>query len=317
MILETLLFTAGVTLPVCVMLVAGLILKKTGFIDDHFITVSSRLVFNFGLPAVIFFSLSNLGRDTDIDYRLILFALLSILFSFMASWLLSLKTVSSWRDRGVFIQGASRGNLAIIGLALVDNMYGDAGLAMMSVLIAFTVPLLNVLSVTVLSYYSKDSGSHFSLWQLLVDIVRNPLIIAVFCGAAFGFSGFELPGVVDSVGRYFAQITLPLALLGIGGTLSLDALMKTSRASFWAALNKTVVLPLLFIPVAWLMGFGEMELGVLFLMVSCPTAAASFVMTQSFGLNAKLAANIIVLTTLGAMPAVSLGLFVMRVTGVV
>ena len=70
-------------------------------------------------------------------------------------------------------------------------------------------------------------------------------------------------------------------------------------------------------PVAWLMGFGEMELGIVFLLVSCPTAAASFVMAQSFGLNAKLAANIIVLTTLGTMPAISLGLFVIRVTGVV
>ncbi|MCW7554393.1 hypothetical protein NX722_17555 [Endozoicomonas gorgoniicola] len=49
---DTLLFTAGVTLPVCIMLLAGILLKKTGYIDDHFIRVSSRLVFNFGLPAV-------------------------------------------------------------------------------------------------------------------------------------------------------------------------------------------------------------------------------------------------------------------------
>ena len=317
MILETLLFTASVTLPVCVMLVAGILLKKSGSIDDHFINVSSRLVFNFGLPAVIFFSLSGLDRETDIDPQLIMFGILATAFGFFVAWLLSLKSVSVWRDRGIFIQGGSRGNLAIIGLALVANMYGDAGVALMSVLMAFIVPLLNVLSVLVLGYYSKDSNSRFRLRSVLVDIIRNPLIIAVACGAAVGLSGIDLPVVVDKVGHYFAQITLPLALLGIGGSLSIKALRETSKASFWAAFNKIVILPLLFIPAAWLMGFEGMELGVLFLVFSCPTAAASFVMAKSTGLNASLAANIIVLTTLGAMPAVSLGLFIMRVAGVV
>ena len=163
---DTLLFTAGVTLPVCIMLLAGILLKKTGYIDDHFISVSSRLVFNFGFPAVLFF-------------------------------------------------------------------------------------------------------------------------------------------------------TLPLALLGVGGTLSLKALGKTSHVSFLDSLAKVALLPLIVVPVAMLLGYEAMELGVLFLMMSCPTAAASFIMAKASGSNGELAANIIVLTTLASLPAVSLGLFVMRTWGVI
>lgn len=41
-------------------------------------------------------------------------------------------------------------------------------------------------------------------------------------------------------------------------------------------------------------------MGILLLMSSAPTAAASYVMTKAMGGNATLAANIIALTTLGS-----------------
>ena len=99
--------------------------------------------------------------------------------------------------------------------------------------------------------------------------------------------------------------------------MSLKALNKTSQSSFWASLTKIVLLPLIAVPVAMLFGYSEMELGILFLMLSCPTAAASFIMAKASGGNGELAANIIVLTTLGSLPAVSFGLFMMRALGVI
>ncbi|MGI9282321.1 MAG: AEC family transporter [Endozoicomonas sp.] len=317
MLLETLLFTAEVTLPVCVMLLAGILFKKKGVIDDHFISVSSRLVFNFALPAVIFLSLSNLDRSAGLDPMLIGLAFSGSLAGFLLAWVVSLRVTEKREDRGVFIQGAARGNLAIIGLALVANMYGDPGVALMSLMMAFIIPLFNVCSVVVLGIYSQQSGASLSVRGMILDLVRNPLIIAVVLGVLVSLSGVGIPLVVDKVGRYFAQISLPLALLGIGGTLSIQALKETSLASLWASLLKVVWLPLIVVPLAWGMGYDGMELSVIFLLFSCPTAVASFVMAKAFNGNAPLAANIIVLTTLGSLPVVSVGIFFMRSVGVV
>ncbi|MET4693123.1 AEC family transporter [Endozoicomonas lisbonensis] len=314
---DTLLFTAGVTLPVCIMLLAGILLKKTGYIDDHFISVSSRLVFNFGLPAVLFFSLSSLDHSQPFDTDLLLFTCIATVTGFFLAWLLSLKVVPVWQDRGVFIQGAARGNLAVVGLALAGNMYGEEGIALLSLLMVVTIPVYNILSIVLLAYYGQDRSQQVSPLKLFQDIVSNPLIIAVLAGVLFSTTGLEIPAVIDKVGHYFARITLPLALLGVGGTLSLKALGKTSHVSFWASLAKVALLPLIVVPVAMLLGYEAMELGVLFLMMSCPTAAASFIMAKASGGNGELAANIIVLTTLASLPAVSLGLFVMKTWGVI
>ena len=214
--LDTLLFAAGVTLPVCMMLLAGILFKKTGLIDDHFINVSSRLVFNFGLPAVLFFSLSSLDHSQPFDPDLLLFISLVSIAGFALAWLMALKLVPVWKDRGVFIQGAARGNLAVVGLALADNLYGEQGIALMSLLMAVTIPIYNIISIVLLTYYGQDRQQPFNLTKIIVDIAKNPLIIAVLTGVLFSFSGFVLPDVVDKVGNYFAQITLPLALLGVG-----------------------------------------------------------------------------------------------------
>lgn len=314
---ETLLFTAGVTLPVCMMLLAGIVLKQTGFIDDHFVNTSSRLVFNFGLPAILFFSLSSLDHSQPFDADLLLFACVMSMAGFALAWLLALKVVPQWQDRGVFIQGAARGNLAVVGLALADNMYGEQGIALFSLLMAMTIPIYNIISIIVLTYYGQDRQQRICPAKLVRDILTNPLIIAVLVGVMFSFTGFTIPGVIDKVGNYFAQITLPLALLGVGASLSLRELCQTSQSSFWAGLTKVVLLPLFTVPVAMLLGYNEMELGVVFLMMSCPTAAASFVMAKASGGSGELAANIIVLTTLATLPAVSFGLFAMRMSGVI
>ncbi len=64
-----------------------------------------------------------------------------------------------------------------------------------------------------------------------------------------------------------------------------------------------------------LLGFRGIDLGILFLMCSAPTASASFIMVKAMGGNYKLAANIIALTSLGSIVSVSLGIMILRSLG--
>ena len=308
---STLSFAAGVTLPVCVMLLAGVGFKRWGVIDDHFISTSSKFVFNFCMPALLFTSMSEISPEMLLDTRLAFYAVIASVLCFFTAWLLSFKVVDEGADRGVFVQGAARGNLAIVGLALVGNMYGDAGIAPMSLVMALLIPVYNIVSVVFLSFYAKGNV-RFSWKGVVKDIVKNPLIMGVFSGFLFALSGMEMPGIAENIIRYFSSITLPLALINIGGTLSLKALSETSTASVWGTIHKLCLMPLIFVTLGWFMGFRDMELGVLYLALSCPTAAASFVMAKAVGGNAPLAANIMVMTTLGSLPATSLGIFILR-----
>jgi len=71
-------------------------------------------------------------------------------------------------------------------------------------------------------------------------------------------------------------------------------------------------MPLFFVPLAWLLGFEGRELGILFLFLATPTAAASYVMVRAAGSSASLAANIIALTTVISVVSFMAGLYVLN-----
>ena len=115
MILEALNFTAGVTLPIFVMMLLGLILRRLQIIDEHFMDIASRLVVNFGLPAILFLGTVRMDLGLALDRQLILFTVLMTLVSVGILWLVAGRIAPAAFDRGVFVQGAFRGNLQLPG----------------------------------------------------------------------------------------------------------------------------------------------------------------------------------------------------------
>lgn len=85
----------------------------------------------------------------------------------------------------------------------------------------------------------------------------------------------------------------------------------------YACVARLIVIPGLITQGNWGLGFQGMTLGVLFLLTSTPTAAASYVMTRAMGGNATLAANIIALTTAGSFFTTALGLYFLRAGGLI
>ncbi|QEA40433.1 AEC family transporter [Pistricoccus aurantiacus] len=306
--------TLDVTLPVFAMVFLGIGLKRVGWIDQAFVSTASLLVFNATLPTLIFISLIKADLDSTFDPGLMLFFLAATLLGFALSWVWAIYRVPQ-SERGIYVQGAFRGNCGVVGLALAASLYGDYGLSAGSVLLGLVILSYNTLSVVVLAAYQPGKSTD---WQSLgLNILRNPLILAVLISLPFAGFSVRLPDWLMTSGEYFASMTLPLALICIGATLSVKALKSEGSIALGASLMKMVTLPALATLGAWLVGFEGRELGLLFVFFASPTAAASFVMVKAFGGNAGLAANIIALTTLMASITITLGVFVLRVLGLI
>ena len=306
--------TLATTLPVFIMVFIGLGLRKLGWIDAAFVNTASALVFKATLPTLIFLSILRADLDTALNPGLLGFFAAATLGSFALVWLWAL-----WRiprpDRGVYVQGAFRGNCGIVGLALAASLYGDYGLSAGGILLGLVIIFYNILSVVVLLTYQSE---HKLRWgYILADIGRNPLIIAVVVSVPFAWWEVSLPTWVMTSGDYFASLTLPLALLCIGATVSLSAIRRESGPALGASTFKMVTLPALCTFTAWLAGFEGRELGLMFLYWASPTAAASFVMVKALGGNARMAANIVAMTTLLASITVTLGVFLLKSTGTI
>jgi len=310
-LIESLSFALSITGPIFIIITLGCWLKRIGLISYEFINTASSLVFKVCLPTLLFLSIQNAAMPTEESVPTIVIAFLSTLVIFFVSWLISPLIVSEPRDRGVFVQGSFRSNLGIIGLAFSAKAYGDEGLALASMMMAFVTVLYNILSVTALTSTLQPGREH-RLRPIFVGIFSNPLIIAIVLSFALKLLNVGLPAVLQDTGEYFASMTLPLALLCIGATFSFQSLRRASKIAAWASLMKLLVMPLLCLAIATAFGIRGMPLGVLFLMVSAPTAAASYVMVEAMKGNSELAANIVAMSTLWSIITVSTGLFFLK-----
>ncbi|QFU02491.1 Membrane transport protein [Halomonas sp. THAF5a] len=306
--------TLEITLPVFAMVFLGLILKRLRWIDPPFVSTASLLVFRGTMPALIFLSIIRADLETSLDPALLGFYALATLASVLFCWGWATLRVPS-RERGVYIQGAFRGNCGIVGLALAAGMYGDVGLSTGSLLLGVVILTYNTCSVIVLTAFQPDQRADWR--HMLRQIATNPLILSVAAAVPVAASGWTLPGWLATSGDYFASLTLPLALICIGATLSFREVRHSGRLAFGASLLKMVTLPALCTGAAWLVGFEGPALGVMFLFFASPTAAAAFVMAKAMGANAPLTANIIALTTLTASLTITLGAFGLTAAGVI
>lgn len=145
--------TLNITAPVFAMLFLGVLLKRIGAINDGFIVAASGLVFNVTMPALLFLGIINADLRAALQPRLLIFFSVATLLSFAFAWGWAI-----WRcpqeERGVYVQGAFRGNNGVIGLALAASMYGPYGISLGAILAALVIVFYNTLSTIVLAVYS-------------------------------------------------------------------------------------------------------------------------------------------------------------------
>ncbi len=309
-IFQQLMFSASITGPICLMLVLGVFLKRINLINDEFIGIGSKIVFQVTLPTMLFLSIVNSNHDFTSSASLIAYGVIANLLFFLFTTITTKKAFNRPQDQGVIIQGAFRANTAIIAIAYVANAYGNSGVALAAIYVASMTLLYNIQAVITLTPKNDSAGTSTSK-IILSTLTKNPLIIAILSGLLFYVLSIPIPKIITDTGRYLANMTLPLALICTGGSLDLKALKEDNAPAWYSTGYKLIIAPLFITTGAFIFGFKGMELGIVFLMSSAPTAAASYVMARAMGGNATLAANIIALTTIFSLFSCTLGIFIL------
>ncbi|WP_017445623.1 AEC family transporter [Gayadomonas joobiniege] len=287
--------------PVLIILLLGIFFRRLNLLDGPFIASGNKLVFKVALPSLLFLSTAQGSIKENLNLPLIAYAVVTTLLSVLAVWLLYFRTQDSGK-RAVLTQCAFRGNMGIVGLALCVNAFGQNILPHAAVYVAALTILYNLIAVVLLT--GKGNG-------VLSNILKNPLIIAIVAGIAWSLSGVELPTLVSTSVGYLAKLTLPLALLCIGATLDWRSFKSNQAATSLNTLLKLIVLPGLITAGGFWLGFSGHDLGILFLMMASPTAAAAYIMSKQMTSHGQLAAEIVTLSTLLCPLSITLGLMLL------
>jgi predicted permease len=298
--MEHLLFTVETVLPIFLIILLGMFLERKKIIDDRFVSTSNYIVFHIALPALIFSKIAATDFFSLFFWQEIGVMAASVLLLFGLSWIISGFISFSRESRASFVACSIHGNVAILGLAVLGSVFGDAGMAKGAIILSFIMPLYNVLTVTSLSILAGRDGA-LSPFTIVKRIARNPLILAALFALPFSLSSYSVPGTVLRTINVLSAMTLPVALIGIGASLSFATIRNSWKYALLSGGMKILLSPLLVLGLSLFFGFSRFSTGVMVLFAGAPTAVAAFIMSSSMGADGKLAASIITIDTLASL----------------
>ncbi len=291
----------GALSPVFALVLLGYLLRRLDFPGAAFWPLAERFTYYLLFPSLLVYKLatttlpdSGLGGVLSL---LVLQLLLASLLALGAGWWI--------RARGAqltsFFQGAVRFN-TYVGLAAALELFGAEGVVWAAVFIGITVPLVNVLCVSVFTL-ALDRDQPL-LPVLSRALLGNPLIIGSVLGLFLNISGIGLPLGSDALLALLSPVALPLGLLAVGVGLDFQLLRRLNPVLWLCCAFKLVIYPLLF----WLLNrwlpLPDAAFVVLLLFACLPTAPSAYILARQLGGDAPLMASMITLQTLLAFVTV-------------
>ena len=235
---------------------------------------------------------------------------------FAATWILGAVFLKDKSMVGAFAQAAARGSAAILGIAFVENIYGDSGMTPMMIVAA--VPLFNIYSVIILTVTSSEGKFNGALVKkLLVGVVTNPIILGIAAGMVWSLLGLPMPVILSKSVHSIAITATPLALLVLGATFKGREALQKIGPTIAAAFLKLVAIPAAIFPFAIHMGFRGSELVAIMIMLASPTTVTCFIMAKNMGGDDTLSASVVMIATLLSSVTLTLWVFVMKTFGLI
>lgn len=189
-----------------------------------------------------------------------------------------------------------------IGLPIAIFVLGDAALAAPVILLNLTV-----FAPIALAILDVSTSGRVSIGRILLQPMRNPIIVASLLGVLLAVTGLRLPEVVLEPVRLVGGAAVPIILLLFGmslhgvrvlapGTGRRDALLATAL--------KVVVMPTIAWLVGWLVfGLSGMPLFTVVVFAALPAAQHVFSWAHRFDRHVAVARDAVLLSTIGAVPA--------------
>lgn len=306
----------NIVLPVFSVIALGWLLRRWGLIDGVFLKQTNKLVYYVCLPLLLFYKIGTADFFANFNGRLIIGSIAAIAITFILSYLYTVFRNYPDKVRGVFSQASFRGNIAYIGLAITLNAYGETGLTRAGILMGFIVPFLNLFAILALLWPHRGDGEQRDAIFWLRQVALNPLIIASTLGIVWSFLDLPIPLVFERSLNIATGMTLPLALLAIGGGFSLEKLRGDLFRALLASCVKTIWMPILAVLLLLSMGVEGMDLGIGVLIAGTPAATANYIMADQLKGDAELAGTIVMLSTLLSAATYTVALLILRSQGI-
>ncbi len=308
--MSNLIFALNATMPVFLLIVVGYFLKRRKILNEGFIQASNKFNFNISLPVLLFLQMWECDLQATFDLTFVLYCAGVTTIMFFGIWFMARKLISDQKSVGAFVQASYRSSAAVLGIALIMNMYNDASMAPMMIIGA--VPLFNMYAVIVLSV---EGDRDLNLKDTFIHVLKNPIIVSIFLGVGASLISLEVPVILVSAMEMIARTATPLALITIGAAFRGTEAIAKVRLSIAASVIKLVIIPGIFLGIAMLFDFTGAMMVALVVLLGGPATPSCYVMANQLGNDEILSASVIVITTMLSAITLTFWIFMLRTLG--
>lgn len=279
-------------LAMCLMILAGAVLKKTGIFGKTGQKNMTDLVIDFLLPCSIIKSfMIEFSMKTLIQFGEIL--LISLVIQVGCEIFGKLLYGKKEAAKGNCLRyGIICSNAGFLGNAIAEGVYGSAGLSLASV---YLIPQRIVMWSAGLAIFSGETDKK----KVIRKVATHPCIIACAVGIVFMLTQITLPDFLMKALSSFSGCMTPTSMMVIGMILA-----EINPKEF---INKDVVIytviRLIVIPVlVWipcrLLQIDPLVTGVSVLLAAMPAGATTSMLASKYDSDEKFATKMIVFSTL-------------------
>lgn len=282
--------------PVILIVVLGQFLARRGMITPEAFRAMDRLSFLVLLPALIVRALANAEFD-HAPWAMLGALLLAqgvlALVGLGARWWPGIERPAI----GTIVQSNVRWN-TIIALSIGAQLFGNEGVALVSLVAAAMIPMANLISVYALIAHADHPPGKKP--QPLLAMLRNPLVIACVIGISLASFHVKLPVVADETLKMLANAAIAAGLLSAGAGVDLGALKRAGMKTFFWSTVRLLGLPAVTLAIGLAIGLSGLPLAIALLCAATSTAPNSYVLARELGGDSTLAANLIAVQTVAA-----------------
>jgi hypothetical protein len=282
----------------------------------EFFSQVEKFVFKIALPVYVFSEIAQADVHNVFNVKLVLYSVSSILVLCVLLLLITPVYVKNKKSRGAYINSICRPNFVLLGVPLVSQLTEGAGAAVAALILPFMVLLFNVLGVVLLAVHS-DEAQRSNIKNVLLEIIKNPLIHAIVLSLPFMLFDIKPAEFLQRCVNYISATATPLALISLGAGIELNMIKSRIKLALTASLIKTALCPVLFVIPALLLGFNQTEMAVIFVLSAAPSAVVSYIMAKNMNSDADLAGQILALTTIICPVTIFIGSVLLKSNGAI
>ena len=293
------------TLPFFALIGVGYLAGRTRFFGAEATAALTKFVFYFALSAMLFRFAANLSLGEIFDWSFVFAYLFGSLTVYALATGVALWRRISLEEAAIEAQCAVIGNVGFLGVPMLVLLLGPAAAGPVLLVLAIDLIVFSSAITLIITGVRNGRMSLGIIRILAVGLLKNPMIVSIVLGLAWGATGWAVPGPVNEFLGTLGAAATPGALFAIGASLA-GRRPERVEVAVWLAFAKLVLHPgAVALGALVIFTVEPYAAGVMIASAALPVAGNVYILAAHYGVAPQRVSTAILLSTAASVVTVT------------